>query len=709
MAKKLIICEKPSVAKQVVTHPNLTNTKRFKLNDNFAYGYYENNEFIVSWAFGHLFEFKKWDEVNSIYAFPFDFNLLPVLENVKYKIKKSEKINYKFQLALLKKLMDRDDVIEIINACDFDKEGEVIFKLIYTFYSGTLPKGVKPKPISRLILNSYDKKSLVEAFNNIDNINDYRGLEEAGKFRSKMDYYLGDTLTRCLTVKLGNNQKWLSSGRVQLAILYELYKRESMIKNFKSHNYYGVTVKSSIGDIVMKIDQNKNYILDQEYVQNIANNINTCGYLTVADVIQNKEYKNPPKLFSTTDLYYYMNQKHNMSLEQTQKILQKELYEKGYITYPRTDSNYLNQSQKMSVLETYKKYTGDTIDEKTFFASKNFNDELVSSHHAIIPTLSEFEYGKNAKADLVYITIKERFIQSFMASAIAEKRHYIFHDQLGHEFEIKEEIIIEKGWLAESKDVVSKTKFTLPVVNKGDLIPVESSNVTKHKTKTPSRYTTASILNFMKNPLEKKEGEYEESLVKGFRIGTPATEHTFIPALERNELIEIKKRAIYLTSKGWYMMEKTKLELYKTPEFTANMELELNKLNNNFNEQYLKKLESQIEDHCYNIVNEFRDLEQQLIEVKLEDLGYCPKCKSHLKKLQKAYVCINRDCDFYIPKYICDKLITEKIVGQILTLKPTSLIKGFKSKKDTKFSARLKYNMETNRINFIFDNNKKNN
>ncbi|AMD94137.1 DNA topoisomerase [Leptotrichia sp. oral taxon 847] len=350
--KKLIIAEKPSLAMNVVKALG-----KFKKND----GYFENNKYIVSFAFGHLFEAKdvkdyvevqSWDEIE-----------LPFVPRFSFKIKDDSGVQKQFKI--LEKLIERNDVDEIVNCGDADREGQLIIDLIIKYTKTT-------KRIKRLWLPEQTEESIRWAMNNLEDNRKFKNLYNEGLSRVCVDWLLGINLTVLLTVKAGNLFK---AGRVLIPVVKYIYDRDMKIKNFVKQKYYNL--ESNTNNIKLS--------LNTKYKKNELENALEKGkelnnFKAVVKTIENRQIKkNPPKLFSLSKLQSKLSKEFKMNFDKSLKIIQN-LYERGYLTYPRTNTEYLAVNEKNRVKDILKSLENDELEFKD---TAIFNDSKIESHSAI--------------------------------------------------------------------------------------------------------------------------------------------------------------------------------------------------------------------------------------------------------------------------------------------------------------------------------------
>jgi len=688
MSKTLFIAEKPKVAVELLKSPRFYGCKK-NVGTKPYYGWFENDKYIVSWAIGHLLEVKNPEDINHEFK-QFNFEHLPMLLPIEYKVKKETKE----QLEILIKLLNRPDVSKVVNAADIDREGELLFREIYE-YSNV------QKPVERLSLSSYEPAELEAALNSLQPGSQFDNLADSARSRQYLDYTLGINITRGSTTKLAANQFLLSSGRIQMCLLNEIRKRELEIENFKEQTYYNLLAITSNGiKATLKTDEQ---LLDPTPLNNLANRIKGTN-LKVSFFKDGKSKKNPKNLYNLTDIYKDAHTQLNISAEIAKKHIQS-LYENGFITYPRSNSRHLPSEmvkKVKSVFDTlgqtpFKDLVSNVQMENISAKHKSFNDELVTSHFAIIPTNKAYEPDNKPELEQkLYIMIVKRFIANFMSPAVYDVREVILKDQEEKEYHAKERVLVEKGYLAVIKDDVeedSTESFTIPFLQESDEVVVNDTKLIESKTKRPPYHTEVSILTFMETAGRKLDDENLKELMKGKRIGTVATEETFIPKLKERGYIEIEKNKITTTEIGRKFVETFPVNEVKDPRYTAEMEakiedivyghLTLNQFIDESN-KFASLVVDRLANFDSNISKEFVNTWNKQIEV-----CKCPKCSGTIVNKGNYYSCSNYpDCSLSAQSKILGKTISENQIKTLFEKKQTDLIKGFK-KDDKEFDAFL--------------------
>jgi DNA topoisomerase-3 len=705
---KLIIAEKPSLARNIVAGIG-EMTKRN--------GFFENKEYIVTWAFGHLFslcdiedylgksgEKVKWT-MEGLPCFPSDFRF-------KLKLGEDRKpdAGVEKQFALIKTLCGRSDVDTIINAGDADREGEIIVRLCVE------ATGVTGKRFLRLWLPDQTPQTVSAALADMKEESEYDNLANEGLARTYIDWLYGVNLTRYATLKTGS---LLRVGRVIVPIVKAIYERDDSIKNFVPEIYYAIASgEKTNGETVDLLSKSK-FSKDE-----FAKAEETCALYnaTGAYVLSKKVKKDslaPGKLYSLTKLQNVLGKKHKMSMEKSLAVLQG-LYEKGYVTYPRTNSEYLAKAEQgkiKTIIENVKKlgYPVEFKDKKTIF-----DDSKIESHSALTPTYKIPD--KNALTEderIIYSTIMRRFVAVFCSEeCVVQKTEMKIAVGELETFTLKGVIIKEPGW-TKYDDYTQKDKI-LPNLEKGDKVNIDFKP-TEKETTAPKHYTIETLNNYLKNPFredkaqaekdKEKEAEAENgqendeedyrAIFEGLELGTEATRTGIIDNAKKSGYIALKKDVYTILPGGEFLIEQLShlgisMDKYKTSElgkalksvYRGNMSVQ--------DSVGLAEAEiARVFDH--------ERAQKALPPETDEDTGFfgdiignCPVCGKDIMRGKWSYGCLGykEGCTFKINFYICKRAISVSNAKLLLETGKTSKIKGFTSKKNTLFDAQLKLDDE---------------
>ncbi len=694
--KKLIIAEKPSVARDIAAALG-----SFRKTE----GYLENQEYIVSWAFGHLLELAepheydenltKWN-LEQLPIIPSDFRLKPVREGRK-------------QLQVLKKLLNSQEVEEVINACDAGREGELIFRRIYR-YCGCR------KPLRRLWLSEATPSAIKNAFQRLLAGKEMDNLAAAAEARAEADWLVGINATRAFSVR---HYSVLSVGRVQTPTLALVVTREREIRDFKPVKYreiWAVFSKDTGETYPAKwTGSNDGRLFTPEELNAILKKIEGAAAGTVTGVEQKESAEQPPMLFNLNDLQKEANKRYGLTAQQTLDAAQK-LYEKyKLLTYPRTDSRHITQamvstlSARLNALSEVSDYKSLIPETQCKLGKRYVNDGKVTDHHAIIPTDKKPDLSSLSKNErLVYDLVARRFLAVFYPDARYAVTK-VTTDVNGESFTSKGRVELERGWKAvyrnepaQQKEEEGTEERALPRLAENETVTVQKVETPEKQTKPPKRYTEAALLAAMENAgrlLEDKD--MADTLKSAGGIGTPATRAAIIERLIRVGYIQRQKKTLLPTPKGETLIDLVP-EQVKSVEMTAEWEEGLRQI-----EEGQNAAAAWLE----GIKNSTREVVQIAKEQKAssavgqnrEILGKCPLCGKDVIEGKKGYGCsgYKEGCKFVIWKEIAGKKITAKQAKDLLAKRKTAVIKGFKSKNGKKFDAALKLSGE-GRVEFEF-------
>lgn len=694
---KVIIAEKPSLARNIKDSIGNMSSKQ---------GYYENNEYIVTYVFGHLFslcDIEEYEE-NPDYRWKMD-NLPCFPQKFKFglkkdKNKKSIDSGVQKQYDLIKSLIDRNDVDSIINAGDADREGEIIVRICVNAMNTT-------KPMYRLWLPDQTKETILEALNNLESDDKYDNLANEGYARTYIDWLYGVNLTRYATIKTGT---LLRVGRVIIPIVKAIYDRDMAIRNFVPSIYYGITSKCITKDSEVELNSKLKFEKNElDKAKKLCEKYNATQCVVTEKKVK-PDIMNPPKLFSLSKLQNVLGKKYKMSMEKSLSIVQK-LYEEGYLTYPRTNSEYLATNEKdkiKKIIENISKigYPIKFKDKKTIF-----DDSKIESHSALTPTYKfPNKESLTEEEKIVYTTVLKRFVAVFCSEDCKiEKTELKINLGDLEEFNLKGTIIITPGF-TKFEDEYEKNKV-LPNLEKGDIVNIDFQPKEKETT-PPKHYTIETLNNYLKNPFKEDKAkdngddtEEYKAIFEGLELGTEATRTGIIENAKISKYIEEKKGTYTILPDGEYLINSLK-----------QMEISMDKYKTSEIGKALKKVfrgEIEIDDSVKLAENEISDIFKKKIRpieedtdtgLFLEKVGICPLCGKDVLKNKYAYGCTGykEGCKFSINLVICNRIISIENARMLLKEGKTSKIKGFVSPKNQKnFDAFLKLN--NGKVEFSFE------
>lgn len=688
----LIIAEKPSLGRNIaegVKHLEGITMQSRK-------GYMIGGNYIITWAFGHLFSLadiehynpapdgqKYWSMAN-IPCFP---------ENFDFEVKDTADQGIRDQIKLISDLCNRDDVDTVVNAGDADREGEIIIRIC-------LSKVLKKtKTMKRLWLPDQTPETVAAALSDMKDSQDYDLLASEGYARTYIDWLYGVNLTRYASLKSGT---LLRVGRVIVPIVKAIYDRDLAIENFVPDIYYAMVSKEKTNgeeiELVSKKKFEKNKLKAAEAECKIYNETGAF----VKGIKKKKDKIAPGKLYSLSKLQNVLGKKYKMSMKESLDIIQK-LYEEGYLTYPRTNSEYLATAEKdkiKKIIENISKmgYPVAFKDGKTIF-----DDSKIESHSALTPTYKIPSKDKLSEKEFqVYSTVFRRFVAVFCSEeCLADKTEMTIAVGELEEFVLKGLVITQKGWT--KYDDGGKNDKTLPPLKKGDLVEI-NFKPTEKQTSPPKHYTIETLNNYLKNPFrEEKANKSEEdddrdeylAMFEGLELGTEATRTGIIDNARKSKYIELKKDVYTILPDGRYLIESLKMMNISMDKFkTAELGKALKKV---YRGEFTVKESVELAKKEIEEAFEIKDMPPETdTETGFfgDVVGKCPLCGGVVKKYSRSYACSSykeNGCKFGVYLVICGRVISIKNARALIETGKTSKIKNFISKRTGKsFDACLK-------------------
>ncbi len=696
---KLIIAEKPSLGRNIVAAiGNMTGKN----------GYYEGNGYIVTWAFGHLFtladiedysplpEGKKYWCLDNIPCFPSEFKYI-----LKRNPDKSNDAGIEKQFNTIKYLCNRDDVDTIINAGDSDREGEIIVRIC-------VAKALESsKRFTRLWLPDQTSETILKGLSEMKDESEYDNLANEGFARTFIDWLYGVNLTRYATLKCGT---LLRVGRVIVPIVKAIYDRDMAIRNFVPDKYYSISSNEQTNGEEIELVSKEKIPKDKFYLaEELCKKYNETGAV-VASVKKKVETVSPGKLYSLTKLQNYLGKKYKMPMEKSLAILQK-LYEEGYVTYPRTNSEYLATNEKSkikNILYVVEKmgYPVEFKDKKTIF-----DDRKIESHSALTPTTKIPDKTKLSEDEMkVYSAVFRRFVAIFCSKDCVVNRSEI-KITVGEleEFSLKGVTMLDKGWTAFD-DYTKKDKI-LPALKKGDKVNICFKPVEKETT-PPKHYTIETLNNYLKNPFKEEKSNIENdndeeeyrAIFEGLELGTEATRTGIIDNARKSGYIDLKKDVYTILPGGEYLIESLSMmnismDKYKTSELGKAL-------------KRVFRNEITIQESVDLAINEIAQVfEKKEVSPEADNdfgffgdiVGQCPLCGNDVVRTRFGYGCSGfktNGCKFTVNSRICGRVISVSNVKKLLQDGETYNISGFISKNNKSFDAKLY--LEEGKIKFKF-------
>ena len=554
---KLVIAEKPSVALSIAKVLG-ANAKKD--------GYVEGNGYKVSWCVGHLIQMANPDAYDSRYT-KWNMEDLPIFpKEYKYEVTKATKK----QFSILKKLMNESSIDTIINACDAGREGEAIFRLVYT-------EATCKKKVERLWISSMEDSTIKEGFSHLRDGSEYNSLFASAQARAIADWLVGMNISRLYSCLYQQNY---SVGRVQTPTLAMIVKRDDEIAHFKKEKYYTVELLTD------GFSLSSERIDDVETAERLKNKVGNT--IQVSDVTKKEKITNPELPFDLTTLQRECNKFFGYSAKQTLDYAQS-LYEKKLITYPRTDSRCLTEDM---ILNTISNIVGKNDFDKERIKAV-FNSKKVTDHHAIIPTISSLkeDLSKLPESEAKVYRLILNKLHASLGYPLKESLTKVIAEVEGFSFSCTGKVIIEEGFTKYLKAYKTKKseELVLPSVSSGDILHLESSELREKYTAAPKHYTEDTLLKAMELAGTEMIDKAVEVERRG--LGTPATRAGVIENLIYKGFVERDKKNLLATHKGINL-----ITIVKSAETTAKWELELSDIAKGkaSKEEFLREIESEI-------------------------------------------------------------------------------------------------------------------
>ena len=705
MAKTLVVAEKPSVGRDIANAlPGSFKSAKDKT-------YLEGDDHVITWAVGHLVglaepdaydpKLKKW-RYADLPIVPEKFKLVPNDERAKK------------QLNAIHRLMARDDIDLIVNACDAGREGELIFAYVYE------TSKVK-KPVQRLWLNSMTRKAIEEAFQHLRPGEEMQSLEAAARSRSEADWVVGMNATRAASIRLrAAFDGAVSLGRVQTPTLALVVKREQAIRDFKPEPYWLVEARFSA-------DEKRRYLgrflggkrIPEEEATKIVGDVEgQPGEITKLE--KKEEREKPQLLYDLTSLQRHANTLYGFSARRTLAAAQRLYEEHKAITYPRTNSRYLSGDLVAEIKPTaelvghnpaYRKGAEYVASLDSLPLGRVINDEKVTDHHALIPTRSEHDLSKMGGDELkVYDLVAKRFLAIFHPEAVFERTR-VETTVATHIFRTSGRVLLEPGWKAvygaeaDSQDGAEDDTGgdqLLPKLENGESVQTDSVESLRKETQPPRRFTDASLLGAMETAGKEIEDAELREAMKDSGIGTPATRAAIIERLINVGYIEREGRALVATEKGMQVIKLLGEHALTSPTLTGEWEHRLGLIEQG--EDSRQGFMSDIKKFAEDTIQELDKLKG--VKIERANLGPCPICGRDIIENRKGYSCWSREdpgCGFVIWKQKAGKTLPASVVKELIESlrlsieagddppvgRTTKPVTGFRSRAGRSFRAKL--------------------
>lgn len=691
MPKSLVIAEKPSVATDLARALGKLTKK-----DDF----FEGDDYVVTSAIGHLVELCLPNEMDKKRG-KWTFASLPVIPD-QFELKPIEKTESRFKL--LKRLLKRADIDNVINACDAGREGELIFHYLMKLSGSN-------KPTQRLWLQSMTADAIRSGFENLRAGEEMTPLADAAVCRSESDWLVGINGTRAMTAfnSKGGGFQLTPVGRVQTPTLAILAEREVKIRDFKPRTYWEV-----FGDFGAQAGQYRGRWFDEKFKKSAEEEraeriwdqaeadriVALCtGKPGIVEEEKKPASQSSPFLYDLTSLQREANSRFSLSARRTLQIAQA-LYERHKVlTYPRTDSKYLPEDYVGNVKATMTKFESDELSGHARHAltqgwvrpnKRIFNDAKVTDHHAIIPTgvspknLDEIEMK-------VFDMVARRFIAVFYPPAHFEVTTRITRVE-GEAFKSDGKIIVDPGWMAVyGKHAAAGDEATLCSVTPGEQVSTDALEIKENQTKPPARFSEATLLSAMEGAGKLVDDEELREAMSQRGLGTPATRAQIIEGLLLDSYLNRQGRDLIVTQKGLSLINLLRgigVQALTSPELTGEWEYKLKQMEQGGmpRPQFMEEIRHFTEE----IVTKAKNFSGDSVEGQFTDLdARCPKCQATgFKESYKAYEC--KSCATLIWKNMAGRELEREEVKTLLEHGSVGPLEGFRSKLGRPFSAVVK-------------------
>lgn len=641
--KALVIAEKPSVARDIA---------RVLGCEKKGNGFLEGKDYIVTWALGHLVTLADPEEYDKKYM-KWEMETLPMMpEEMKLVVIRQTSAQYQ----KVKTQLYRNDVTKVIIATDAGREGELVARWI-------LEKAGCRKPLMRLWISSVTDKAIRDGFSNLKSGKEYENLYRAASARAEADWLVGMNGTRALTCKY-NAQ--LSCGRVQTPTLAMIAHREEEIRKFVPEDYFGLSLQAGAVRWTWRDEKSNGYrTFQRERAEKILSKVKNSE-LQVTEISRKQKESHAPGLYDLTTLQREANQRFGFSAKETLNLMQSLYETHKVLTYPRTDSRYIGKDVVPTLKERlkacgtgpYKVLAAQLIREPLRVSSSFVDDKKVSDHHAIIPTEQFVQLSAMSNNERkIYDLVVRRFL-SVLYPPCRYEQVTMEAKAGGETFVAGGRVVRDPGFFAvyenqyeeeDEQEGDGLKEQNLPEHKEGESLLVENAFLTQGKTKPPARFTEATLLAAMENPvryLENHNGMDARTLTETGGLGTVATRADIIEKLFASFMMEKKGKEIYLTAKARQLLTLVPDDL-KKPELTADWERKLGEIAQGKRKQ--KDFLEEIRDYACEIVNEIKDGDGAFRHENLTNKT-CPDCGKKLLSVNgkhaKMLVCQDRECGY---------------------------------------------------------------
>jgi DNA topoisomerase-3 len=701
MGKTLVIAEKPSVGRDLTKALPGAFTKHE--------GYLESDSHVVTWAVGHLVQLAEPDEYDAKYK-KWRMADLPIVPD-RFKLVVRDERSRK-QMTVISKQLKRDDVDEVINACDAGREGELIF-------AWTFEKAGAKKPVERLWLSSMTASAIKQAFASLRPAREFARLEQAARSRSEADWIVGMNATRAATIRLRSSfDGAVSLGRVQTPTLAIIARREEEIRAFVPEAYWLVDAVFEPTDgepgrrypARFHAGAQPRLASAAEAEAVVAAVRGRTGEITKLEKTTKKE--RAPLLYDLTTLQREANTRYGFSARRTLAAAQRLYEEHKALTYPRTNSRFLTSDMAAEIkpiashvgsrreyAQAAKYVTGLDV----LPLGRVVNDAKVTDHHAIIPTNSQHNLDRMSDDDRrIYDMVVRRFLAVFHPEAVFENTR-LETTVAEHVFRTRGRVLVVPGWRgvygegldergsgSSSDDDDELDDGSLPKLEQGETVDTRSVESAEKETKPPRRYSDASLLAAMETAGKLVDDDELREAMKDSGIGTPATRAAIIERLIDVGYIERDGRALVATEKGLNVIRLLDSHPLTSPSLTGDWEHRLGRI-----EEGEEQRETFMRDIAAFAEQTVGELDARLKEIRIPraNLGPCPVCGHDIVENRKGFSCWSREdpgCGFVIWKSKAGKTLPMAVARELIaTGRTVKAVTGFKGRSGRSFRARL--------------------
>jgi DNA topoisomerase III len=698
MGKTLVIAEKPSVGRDL----SRVLPGAFQKRE----GYLESDEHVMTWAVGHLVQLAEPDEYDPKFK-KWRMADLPILPESFKLVVRDERS--KKQMSVISSLLRRDDIDEVVNACDAGREGELIFAWTYE-------KARARKPVQRLWLSSMTAAAIRNALADLRPRADFARLEEAARSRSEADWIVGMNATRAATIRLRSSfDGAVSLGRVQTPTLALVARREEEIRAFKPEAYWLVDARfEPTGGEPGRHYSGRYHAGSQPRLKTAAEAAAIVAAVTggtgaITKLEKSTKKERAPLLYDLTSLQRDANTRFGFSARRTLAAAQRLYEEHKALTYPRTNSRFLTSDMAGEIKPTaelvgrrreYARAAAYVTGLDTLPLGRVVNDAKVADHHAIIPTRGEHPVDRMSDDDRrIYDLVARRFLAAFHPDAVFENTR-LETTVAEHVFRTRGRVLVVPGWRgaygegledgatdAESDEGANQS---LARFAEGEAVRTLEAAAEEKETKPPRRYSDASLLAAMETAGKLVDDDELREAMKDSGIGTPATRASIIERLIDVGYIERDGRSLVCTEKGVNVIRLLEGHALTSPGLTGDWEHRLGRIEQG--EETRERFMHDIGEFARGTVDE---LDAKLKEVRIPraNLGPCPVCGRDIVENRKGYSCWSREdpgCGFVIWKSKAGKTLPQAVARELIATGRTARpVTGFRGRSGKSFRARL--------------------